>query len=191
MTYPSNSILVLLDVTTDGVLASSAAGLLGAAPAIGTPVALVVSTAGEVADAAAALGAASVLIAAPGDGLAVGAVDALAAAAALVQFHAILVSNSIEGREVAGRLAVRTRSGIAVDAVGVARDAEGVTSQHSVYGGGYTVDVAVTFGAPVITIRQGIHRCTRRPSPRRPSSSSTPRLLGAMPLSSGRSTPPP
>ncbi len=68
---------------------------------------------------------------------------------------AILVSNSIEGRDAAGRFAARTRSGLAVDAVGVSRDAEGVVAHHSVYGGAYNVDSAVTWGAPVITVRQG------------------------------------
>ena len=82
-------------------------------------------------------------------------VDALAAAADLVRPDAILISNSIEGRDVAGRYAARTRSGLCVDAVGVSRDAEGVVAQHSVYGGAYNVDSAVTWGAPVITVRQG------------------------------------
>ncbi|WP_137846158.1 electron transfer flavoprotein subunit alpha/FixB family protein [Microbacterium sp. 2FI] len=154
MTFADDSILVLLDVTPSGALAKSAAGLLGAAASVGTPVAVVVGDQKLAADAA-ALGAASVLVAAPTEGLTVPAVDALASAADLVRPDAILVSHSIEGREVAGRFAARTRSGIAVDAVGVSRDAEGVVAHHSVYGGAYNVDSAVTWGAPVITIRQG------------------------------------
>lgn len=153
--YNDDSILVLLDVTPSGELAKSAAGLLGAAAAVGTPVALVVSDAAGLTDTAAALGASSVLVASPGDGLTVPIVDALVAASDLVRPDAVLISNSVEGREVAGRFAARTRSGIAVDAVGVSRDAEGVVAQHSVYGGAYNVDSAVTFGAPVITVRQG------------------------------------
>jgi electron transfer flavoprotein alpha subunit len=39
--------------------------------------------------------------------------------------------------------------------VGVSRDAEGVIAHHSVYGGAYQVDSAATFGAPVITVREG------------------------------------
>lgn len=153
--YKDDSILVLLDVTPSGGLAKSSAGLLGAAAQVGTPVALVVADGAGLVDAAAALGAASVLVAAPGDGLSVPAVDALVSASELVRPDAILVSNSVEGREVAGRFAARTRSGLAVDAVGVSRDAEGVVAHHSVYGGAYNVDSAVTFGAPVITVRQG------------------------------------
>jgi electron transfer flavoprotein alpha subunit len=147
MTFPADSILVLLDLTPSGGLAKSSAGLLGAAASVGTPVALVADEA-QATDAA-ACGAATVVVAA-GD-----RVDALAAAAAVVQPDAILVSHSIEGREVAGRYAARTRSGLAVDAVGVSRDDEGVVAHHSVYGGEYDVDSAVTFGAPVITVRQG------------------------------------
>lgn len=155
MAFAEDSILVLLDVTPGGELAKSAAELVGAAAAVGTPVALIVSDAPVLADAAAALGAAHVLVAAAGDGLTVPVVDALAAAAHLVQPDAILVSNSIEGRDVAGRFAARTRSGLCVDAIGISRDAEGIVAHHSVYGGAYNVDAAVTWGAPVITVRQG------------------------------------
>ena len=155
--FAEDSILVLLDVTPSGELAKSSAGLLGAASQVGTPVAVIVGTdAASLAGAAGSLGAAAVLTA-PGDAsqLTVPRVDALAAAADLVRPDAILVSNSIEGRDVAGRYAARTRSGLAVDAVAVSRDAEGVVAHHSVYGGAYNVDSAVTWGAPVITVRQG------------------------------------
>ncbi len=154
MTFADDSILVLLDTTPAGALAKSAAEVLGAAATVGTPVALIVGDESLATDAA-ALGAASVLVAAPGEGLGAGVADALVSAAGLVRPDAILVSHSIEGREVAGRFAARTRSGLAVDAVGVSRDAEGVVAHHSVYGGAYNVDSAVTWGAPVITIRQG------------------------------------
>ncbi|MCC2031681.1 electron transfer flavoprotein subunit alpha/FixB family protein [Microbacterium allomyrinae] len=154
MTFANDSILVLLDVTASGALAKSAAEVLGAASLVGTPVALIVGDE-KLAPDAAALGAASVLVTGPRDGLIVPVVDALAAAADLVRPDAIVVSHSIDGREVAGRFAARTRSGIAVDAVGLSRDAEGVVAEHSVYGGAYNVQSAVTWGAPVITIRQG------------------------------------
>ncbi|WP_019181429.1 electron transfer flavoprotein subunit alpha/FixB family protein [Microbacterium yannicii] len=154
MTFAEDPILVLLDTAPSGGLAKSAAEVLGAAAQVGTPVALVIGDAALATDAA-ALGAASVLVAAPGEGLTVPVVDALAAAADLVRPDAILASHSIEGREAAGRYAARSRSGIAVDVVGVSRDAEGVVAHHSVYGGAYNVDSAVTWGAPVITVRQG------------------------------------
>lgn len=157
--YAGDSILVLVELTPSGGLVGSAAGLLGAAAQIGTPVALLVTAAG--ADAAAtevaALGAAQVLVVETADSgsLTTPMVDALVAAADTVRPDAVLISNSILGRDVAGAFAARTRSGLAVDAVGISRDAEGIVAHHSVYGGAYNVDSAVTWGAPVITVRQG------------------------------------
>ena len=154
--FAQDSILVVLDVTPAGELASSAAGLLGAAAAVGTPVALLVGGGDGAAEAAASLGAAVVLTApAGGDALTTPVVDAVASAFALVEPDAVLVSNSIEGRDVAGRFAARQSLALSVDAVGVARDDEGVLAQHSVYGGAYNVVSAPTFGPPVITVRQG------------------------------------
>lgn len=157
--FAADSILVMVDVMPSGELAKSAAGLLGAASGVGTPVAVVVTTPELLpgaAEQAASFGAHTVLTA-TGDTsvLSAPAVDALVAAAGLVRPDAILVSNSIEGRDIAGRFAARTRSGIAADAIGVSRDDEGIVAHHSVYGGAYNVDSAVTFGAPVITVRQG------------------------------------
>lgn len=171
--FAADSILVLLDVTPTGELASSSAGLLGAAASVGTPVALIVAgddAQAPLAAAAGALGAATVLTAGLGGAdaaLTVPLVDALAAASALVRPDAVLISNSIEGRDIAGRFAVRTRSALAVDAVGVARDDEGIIAQHSVYGGAFNATSAATFGAPVITVRQGAvdARAAAVPSP--------------------------
>jgi electron transfer flavoprotein alpha subunit len=154
MTFAEDSILVLLDVTPAGELAKSAAEVLGAAAQVGTPVALVVGDE-KLATDAAALGAGSVLVAPAGDGQVVPIADALDAAATLVRPDAILVSHSVTGREAAGRYAARSRSAIAVDAVDVSRDDEGITAQHSVYGGSFLTESAPTFGAPVITVRQG------------------------------------
>lgn len=159
MTYPADAILVFIDVTPEGDAASSTAALLGAAAQIGTPVALVAAPAGTAqaaVEAASAAGAALVLTAeADATQLTVPLVDALIAADTTVQPQAVLVSNSISGRDVAGRFAVRAQRAILVDAIGVSRDDEGIVAQHSVYGGAYLVDSAATFGAPVITIRQG------------------------------------
>jgi len=150
-------ILVLLDRLSDGTLASSSAGLLGAASLLGTPVGLIVGDAGDDAVArAGALGAATVLTgAAESSALGVSAVDALAAASALVAPAAVLASHSVEGSEAAARFAMRTQAALAVDAIGVARDDEGIIAHHAVYGGMFLVDSAPTFAAPVITVREG------------------------------------
>jgi electron transfer flavoprotein alpha subunit len=107
-------------------------------------------------DAATAAGASVVLTAeADAGSLTVPLVDALQAAYERVHPDAVLVSNSINGRDVAGRFAVRQRLALSVDAIGVSRDDEGIIAHHSVYGGAYLVDSAPTHGAPVITVRQG------------------------------------
>jgi electron transfer flavoprotein alpha subunit len=160
MNFAHDSILVMLETAATGGLEKSSAGLLAAAAAGGTPVALIVAPADAQAALAAdagALGAAAVLTAPLDDpsALTVPFVDALEAAHRLVAPDAVLLSNSVDGRDAAGGFAARVGLGVAVDAIGVSRDAEGVVAHHSVYGGAYNVDSAVTFGAPVITVRQG------------------------------------
>lgn len=156
MAYPENPILVLIDVDPSGDTAGSTAALLGAASLIGTPVALIVGGSDRSVEQAAAAGAAVVLTADARSGeLTEPIVDALQAAAAQVRPEAVLLSNSLTGRDVAGRFVVRTRSALAVDAVGVSRDEEGILAHHSVYGGAYLVDAAATSGPLVVTVRQG------------------------------------
>lgn len=155
--FAPDSILVLLDAAPAGGLASSSAGLLGAAASVGTPVALIVHPDAETLAAdAAKLGATRVLTAV-GDAKALGVpvADALQAAIALVAPEAVLVSNSLDGRDAAARVAARTRGALAADAVGIARDDEGIVAEHSVYGGAYTLTSAPTFGPLIATVRQG------------------------------------
>lgn len=159
MTTSSQSAILVALTSVAGTLDGSAAELLGAAAQLGTPVALVAVKGGE-ADTAAAdaagLGAARVLLADVPDGFGgVASVDALAAAALRVDPDAVLIPHTVDGRDLAARFAVRTRSALAANAVGVSRDAEGVVAQHSVYGGDYDVTSTATFGALVITIRPG------------------------------------
>lgn len=155
MPAAADSILVLLERTASGVLAPSGAALLGAAARVGTPVALVVGDA-DLAAQAGEWGASRVLVAPPApDVLGEGVVDALTAAAAHVDPAAVLVSHSVAGRDAAAGLAVRSRAALAVDAVGIERDDEGIVAQHSVYGGAYSVTSAATFGPLVVTVRQG------------------------------------
>jgi electron transfer flavoprotein alpha subunit len=153
------NVLVLLDVLPSGELARSAPALVGAASEIGSPVAVVVTAADRVdaaAAAAAELGAVRVLTAeSDGTALTLPVVDALEAAATVTGADAVLISNSIEGRDAAGRLAARLRAALAADIVGVFRDEEGVVARHSVYGGSYTTESAATFGPLIATVRQG------------------------------------
>ncbi len=63
---------------------------------------------------------------------------------------AVLIPSTIEGKEIAGRLAIKIGSGLITDAVDVAED--GTTTQ-SVFAGNYTVSAKVTTGTPVITVK--------------------------------------
>ena len=63
---------------------------------------------------------------------------------------AILIVSSGEGKEIAGRLAIKLGSGLITDAVDV--DSDGSTTQ-SVFAGSYTVKAKVTQGTPIITVK--------------------------------------
>jgi electron transfer flavoprotein alpha subunit len=63
---------------------------------------------------------------------------------------AVLISASAEGKEIAGRLAVKTDSGVITDAVDV--QAGPVTTQ-SVFAGNFTVTAKVTKGTPIIAVK--------------------------------------
>ncbi|MDX6367434.1 MAG: electron transfer flavoprotein alpha subunit, partial [Nocardioidaceae bacterium] len=66
---------------------------------------------------------------------------------------AVLLVSGGEGKEIAGRLAIKTGSGLITDAVDVrAGDAGPVTTQ-SVFAGNVTVTAEVTHGVPVITVK--------------------------------------
>ncbi|GEK79018.1 electron transfer flavoprotein subunit alpha/FixB family protein [Agrococcus baldri] len=140
-------------------LADGAAEVLGAAALVGAPVALVVgpeSALPALAETAASLGATEVLTASV-DTAQLGApvADALAAAIAEVAPEAVLMPHSIEGADAAGRVAVRLRAPLSVDAVAVERDEEGVLAKHSVYGGAYDVSSAASAGPLIATLRLG------------------------------------
>ncbi|GGF33778.1 electron transfer flavoprotein subunit alpha/FixB family protein [Subtercola lobariae] len=169
--FASDSILVLVTVTNDGQLATSAAGLLAAATSVGTPIALVVATPEQAVGAAAEaarLGATTVIVvedARVSSVLSVPIVDALCLAWDLMNPDAVLIANSIEGRDVAGRVAARRRSSLAADAVGVSRDDEGVLVHHSVYGGSYDILSATSTGSIVVTVRMGAITAHAEPQP--------------------------
>jgi electron transfer flavoprotein alpha subunit len=76
--------------------------------------------------------------------------EALAQIAAGVDLVAVLISSTPEGKEIAGRLAVKLESGLITDAIDIATD--GTTTQ-SVFAGNWTVTAAVTHGVPVVTVK--------------------------------------
>ena len=73
--------------------------------------------------------------------------------ASLIAEHspaAVLVAGSPTGREVAGRVAIKTGSGILTDVTALG---DGLEGEQSIFGGGITVQAKVTKGTPLIVIR--------------------------------------
>jgi electron transfer flavoprotein alpha subunit len=63
---------------------------------------------------------------------------------------AILIPSNAEGKEIAGRLAIKLGSGLITDAVDVQ---EGPVTTQSVFAGSYTVKSKITKGTPIITVK--------------------------------------
>jgi electron transfer flavoprotein alpha subunit len=155
------NVLALIEVTPTGNIKSTAGMLIAAAARLGTPVAVVAAAPGAgaaLAEQLGKVGAAQVFVAetdAATTLLTGPQVEALAAAAAEFDPAAILVANSIDGRDAAARLAVRLGAGLAIDAVDVQSSGGSIVATHSVFGGAYTVESTVEGGPFVVTIREG------------------------------------
>src|ERR1700712_5020896 len=68
---------------------------------------------------------------------------------------AILIPSNAEGKEIAGRLAIKLGSGLITDAVDVSASEgdQGPVTTQSVFAGSYTVTAKVTQGTPIITVK--------------------------------------
>ena len=132
--------------------------LLTAAARLGEPAAVVVATpgtAGKLRDRLAAYGAAKIYVAESEEVdqyLTAPAVGVLAALVASARPAAVLIAATPDGKEIAGKLAVRTGSGLLSEVVELAEDA---TATHSVFGGSYLVTSRATTPVAVITVRAG------------------------------------
>jgi electron transfer flavoprotein alpha subunit len=65
----------------------------------------------------------------------------------------VLISSNAEGKEIAGRLAVKLDSGLITDAVDIQSDGGTPVTTQSVFAGNYTVQAKVTKGTPIITVK--------------------------------------
>ncbi|WP_283134354.1 electron transfer flavoprotein subunit alpha/FixB family protein [Rhizohabitans arisaemae] len=63
---------------------------------------------------------------------------------------AVLIASTGEGKEIAGRLAIKTDSGVLTDAVGLG---EGFVAEQPIFGGGVNVRSRVVKGTPIVTVR--------------------------------------
>ncbi len=149
-------VLVLVD-HVDGDVKKVTYELLTLAARIGEPAAVFVGSGADQAKAGLAEhGATKVYVAElpdAADCLTTPAVGALAAAVEQASAAAVLIPSSADGKEVAGRLAVRIGSGLITDAVDVTGDSTTIATQQSVFGGSTLVQSTVTHGTPVITVR--------------------------------------
>ena len=147
-------VLVLVD-HVEGEIKKSTFELLTAARTLGEPSAVIVGgpgTAAKLADGLREYGAEKVYVAETDSTEFLSPqVDVLAALVGRLDPAAVLIASSADGKEVAGRLAVRTGSGWLNDVV--ALDAQGTT--HSVFGGAWTAQAKANTAHPVITVRQG------------------------------------
>ncbi|HUG51503.1 MAG TPA: electron transfer flavoprotein subunit alpha/FixB family protein [Terrimesophilobacter sp.] len=156
-----SNILALIELSSTGEILGTAPSLIAAAARLGTPVAVAAVTPGggtALVDALGALGAEQVYLAESDqlDTLLVSPqLEAMVAATAALQPAAILITNSVQGRDVAARLAVRIRAGLCIDAVDVRSDAGKIVATHSIFGGAYTVESAVEDGPVIVTLRPG------------------------------------
>jgi len=150
-------ILVLVD-HADGDVKKVTLELLTLARRLGEPSAVFVGSGFDAAkDRLAEYGAAKVYVA-DGDDVSsylVGpSVDVLAKVLSDAgSVAAVLLSSGAEGKEIAGRLAIRTGSGLITDATDVTSSGDGLLAEQPVFGGATVVRSRVTTGTPIITLR--------------------------------------
>jgi electron transfer flavoprotein alpha subunit len=152
-----SEVLVLVD-HADGEIKKVTYELLTAARALGEPSAVVAGApgaAGKLADGLKAHGAAKIYVAESDEvdrylgGVQVAVLQQLVGSASPA---AVLIAASADGKEIAGRLAVRTDSALLTDVIAVNGDG---TVQHSIFGGAFMVTAKANTEHPVITVRPG------------------------------------
>src|ERR1700761_9040571 len=79
--------------------------------------------------------------------------EVLAALVGQVSPAAVLMASTGQNKEIAGRLAVKTSSGMLCDAVGLTAADGKIVAEQSVFGGAPIVHSAVKPGPPIITVR--------------------------------------
>jgi electron transfer flavoprotein alpha subunit len=150
-----SEVLVLVD-HVDGAVKKPTYELLTIAKRLGEPSAVFIGPAdkgAEVAEKVKAYGAAKVYVVDDAQlkgYLVAPKAEALQQLAEKSEPAAILIPSSAEGKEIAGRLAIKLSSGLITDAVDVQ---EGPVTTQSVFAGNFTVQAKVTKGTPIITVK--------------------------------------
>ena len=79
--------------------------------------------------------------------------EVLAGLVAQKSAAAVLLAATGDGKEIAGRLAVKTGSGVITDAVGLSAGDGGLVAEQSIFGGAINVQSTVRTGTPIIAVR--------------------------------------
>jgi electron transfer flavoprotein alpha subunit len=151
-------VLVLAEHTADGEVKKVTLELLTAARRLGSPSVAWTGPGAEAAQARLAeYGAEKVYAADSADFAAYVTAPAAELLARLVTEKApaaVLVAGTTEGKEIAGRLAVKTGSGVLTDAVNVTAGEDGKpVAEQPNFGGAVTVRSTVRAGTPIIAVR--------------------------------------
>ncbi len=153
-----SEVLVLVD-HVDGAVRKPTYELLAIAKRLGTPSAVFIGAAGNAgaaAEAVAKYGAEKVYVVDDTEVkgyLVAPKAEVLQQIAEKASPAAILISSSAEGKEIAGRLAIKLSSGVITDAVDVQAGDGGPVTTQSVFAGSYTTQSKVTKGTPIITVK--------------------------------------
>jgi electron transfer flavoprotein alpha subunit len=149
-------VLVLVE-HADGDVKKVTFELLTLARRLGEPSAVVIGAgAGSTAASLGEYGAAKVYVVEDPEAssyLVAPAAEILAKLVADASPAAVLLASSAEGKEIAGRLALKAGSGLVTDATDVTADGGSITAEQQVFGGSTIVRSKVTTGTPIITVR--------------------------------------
>ena len=149
-------VLVLVD-HTDGEVKKVTAELLTFARRLGEPAGVFIGSGFDTAkESLAQYGATKTYVADGADltsYLVAPAAEVLAKLVADNTPAAVLLASGAEGKEIAGRLAIKTGSGVLTDATDVIADGGTITAEQPVFGGSTVVRSTVTTGTPIITMR--------------------------------------
>jgi len=151
-------VLVLVDSNSlvDGKVSKPTLELLTLARRIGEPSAVFIGDPGGAADTLKEYGAEKIYTVDDADikgFLVAPKAEVLAQLVEKTSPAAVLIPSGGEGKEIAGRLAVKTGSGLITDASDVQPGDAGPVTTQSVFAGNYTVQAKVTTGTPIITVK--------------------------------------
>lgn len=151
-----SEVLVYVD-HVDGAVTKPTTELLTLARRLGEPSAVFVGNGADAAkETLASFGAETIYVlddASLSEYLVAPKAEALSALVAEKSPAAVLLPATTEGKEIGGRLAIRTESGLITDATDVQPADDGVATTQSAFAGNFTVSAKVTKGTPIVAVK--------------------------------------